>query len=410
MVKFKPEGSIMNMKEKQNFEFPIVSITKNEFDAVQKWIEKYRDRIFGKNLFIFGAGIRGNMFLKLLEESGVAVSGFCDSSIEKQGAHVKNYTIYKPEDIYAEPEKNLVLVSPENSTDIEKMLKEHGYEKEKNYFIIGNTMYSDFKKEFFKTEGTKYILFGDCFFVELDVDDLRGKTIGNLVKQKLGVSKTKVLSIPGMCIPSFYHLMRMQIEMGIKPAVVAFIVNIPFCNGIQTKLPQSQHPALFRDIQTKLPFNNNVFARYVDLTEVRAGNINAKGFSTKRIIKEKDDGHVEKLLAKSRYMYKFNEENENIEYLKKMIILLQENNIKPVPFIPSLNYYTGEEYFGREFMQRYSDICNQIRTCLNKYGVDILDMSVLLEKDDFIGTKMTKFPGERGKNKEVQQLCKRLTE
>lgn len=395
------------MKEAKNFEFPIIAIGKEEYEVIHNWIESHKEMISGKSIYIFGAGIRGNMLLKLLEEAHIDVTGFCDNSMEKQGAFVKGYRIFSPSEICDKPEENYILISPENSGDIERMLEIKGYVKEKNYFVITNNCYVSYCNEFFRKENIEYIFFGDCYFTDLDVDDLHDKSMGEMVTGKIGIDRSKVLSIHGMCIPSFYYLMQMQIKLGIKPRAVAFIVNIPFCNSIQTKLPQSQHAELFKMIRAGLPMQDNEFNQYVGLTESRSRNINTKSFSTKNSIKNKDANYVEKLLTKTRYMYEFKEDNENIIYLKKMIELLKQHDIKPVPFIPALNYHIGIDFYGEDFTSRYCAICEKIKKCVEEYDVEILDMSFLLGKESYSGSRMTKFPNAEGKEKEISLLCDR---
>lgn len=392
------------MKE-LNFEFPILSINKSEYTNVKRWIHKYKIKIAEKKLYIFGAGIRGNMFLTLLEEEHISVTGFGDNSTEKQGGYIKNYPILSMDEICDDLDSNVVLVSTENYYEIERMLIEKGCKKNLHYFIIENNIYQSFYDEFFSSREIKYIVFGDCFFTELDVDDLSGQTMGEMIKAAGGVDITKVLSIHGMCIPSFYHLMREQLNLGIRPEAVGFIVNIPFCNGIQTKLPQSQHCVLLKQIDEGLPYHSEFFSKYVRLTEERSKNINAKSFSTNRV---RNNDNVEKILTKTRYMYELNEENENIEFLERLVQLLLENNIKPVPFIPALNYFSGVEWFGDEFIVKYNQICQQIKEKLQKMGVCILDMSLLLDKSYFTGDRMTKFPSKEGKEKEIELLINAL--
>ena len=107
-------------------------------------------------------------------------------------------------------------------------------------------------------------------------------------------------------------------------------------------------------------------------------------------------------------MYEFKGDNENIIYLKKMIELLQSHNIKPVPFIPALNYHVGIEFYGEDFTSRYSAICENIKECIKEYDVELLDMSFLLGKEDYSGERMTKFPDHRGKDKEITLLCNKM--
>ncbi len=397
-----------NMEEKQNFEFPILSISKSEYDAIEKWIVDYKSNTSKKDLYLYGAGIRGNMVLKLLEEAMIEVKGFVDTSIEKQGGYVKGYKIFAPADICGAPENNYILISPENFNQIEDYLIGRGYAVGKSYSVIKSNVYPSYKKEFFRKENIEYMLFGDCYFTDLDIDDLYGKTMGELAKERLGKENTKVLSIHGMCITGFYYLMKLQLEMGIVPKSVAFIVNVPFCNGIQTKLPQSQHAGLLKLIQESVEIEDEEFDNYVKLAESRSNNISAGSFSTKSGRRSRDDEHVEKLLTKSRYMYEFKSDNENVIYLKKMIELLQKNHIKPVPFIPALNHQVGVDYYGEDFLNKYRRICDGIQKCAEEYGIEILDMSFMLDKTDYLGDRMTKFPNSYGKEKEISLLCSKM--
>lgn len=396
------------MEEKRSFEFPVLSINKEEYNAIQNWIQNHREIVSDKRLYIFGAGIRGNMMLKLLEEAHINVAGFCDSSSEKQGAFVRDYRIFSPAEICSRKDENYILVSTENSEEIEKMLEAEGYKKDENYFVIKNNLYASYCNSFFRRDNIDYILFGDCYFTELDVDDLEDKSMGEIAIEKLGEDRAKVLSIHGMCIPSFYYLMQMQIKLGVIPRAVAFIVNIPFCNSIQTKLPQSQHARLMQMIQRGMPESTDEFDQYVMLTEKRSHNINTGSFSARVSVNAQNSSHMEKLLTKTRYMYEFKGDNENIIYLKKMIELLQSHNIKPVPFIPALNYHVGIEFYGEDFTSRYSAICENIKECIKEYDVELLDMSFLLGKEDYSGERMTKFPDHRGKDKEITMLCNKM--
>ena len=393
------------MNKMINYEFPILSINKKEYGAVQNWIINVAPNLSDKKIYIFGAGIRGSMFLKILREANIEVAGFGDNAKEKQGAFVKEYPIFSMDEICADLENNVILIATENYVPIEKMLVERGCKRDINYYVIENSIYDDFYHEFFRNEKIEYICFGDCFFTEIDVDDLSGKTMGELIKEELGNEETKVLSMHGMCIPHFYYLMQEQLRMGIKPKAVTFIVNIPFCNGIQTKLPQSQHSVLLKRIEENLPEKSESFSQYVRLTERRSENINAKAFSSN---KSRNNVNVEMLLTRTRYMYELKEDNENIEYLKKMIALLLEHNIKPVPFIPALNYFSGVEWFGKDFLERYTKICEGIKRTVSAYDVEIVDMSMILDKSCFTGDRMTKFPGINGKMVEIKNISKEM--
>lgn len=394
----------MELKNR-NYEFPIVAVNQNDFEEVHKWGLKNKQFVAKKKLYIYGAGIRGNMILRVLEKSGIEVAGFIDGSEEKQGASVGRLRIFSLEELINDREL-YILVSPENDKAIIDMLEENGYRRYQKYDKIESTNYENYVKEFVREGDIRYLFFGDCFFPDLDINELDQKTMGDMVRERLGEIQTKVLTMHGMCTPSFYHILRRQLCMGIKPDVVAFIVNVPFCTGIQTKLPESQHPELFRRLE--MLGTDDEFSRYVELTRSRADNINQKAFSTKQTDSNQKE-NVEKMLTKMRYMYKFDEKNENIVYAKKIIELLKENGISPKPFIPALHYEMGEMYWGEDFFSCYNKICSEIHRVMEGQGVEVLDMSYLLQGDMFYGEYMTKFPNSKGKEKEVNALIDFVT-
>lgn len=394
----------MELKDR-NYEFPIVSVNQNDYEEVQAWVNRNKESVGNKQLFIYGAGIRGNMFLQMLNKSGIVVTGFVDGSEEKQGARVGNLRIYSLEDLKENQEK-FILVSPENDKAILEKLKENGYRRYQDYDRIESTNYENYVKEFERKGDIRYLFFGDCFFPDLDINDLKYKSMGDMVKESLGIEQTKVLTMHGMCTPSFYHILRRQLAMGIMPEAVVFIVNVPFCTGIQTKLPQSQHPELFEKIEQI--GTDEEFSEYVQLTKNRANNINQKAFSTK-LTDEKQKENVEKMLTKMRYMYKLDENNENIVFVKKIIALLKEHRIQAKPFIPAIHYKMGEAYWGEEFYKRYDEICRGLHRVMEEQQTELLDMSYLLQEDMFYGEYMTKFPNGIGKEKEVDALIEFVT-
>lgn len=389
----------------KNFEFPIVAVNQGEYMTVQKWILDNQARLTEKRIFIYGAGIRGNLFYRILQKNNIKVSGFIDGSEEKQGAKVGDVPIVALENI-GDKENCFVLVSPENNKEIVSLLEKNEYKRYQDYDVIDSIVYSEYFEEYIRKGDIEYIFFGDCFFPDVDVNDLDQKSMGEMVKEQLGVEKTKVLTLHGMCTPSFYYILREQLTMGIRPKAVSFIVNVPFCGGIQTKLPQSQHPIMMERLLEV--HGDEEFAEYVALAKKRATNINQKSFFTNA--SGKDPNTVEKMLTKMRYMYPYNASNENIVYAIKIIELLNQYQIKAKPFIPALHYKAGVDFWGDEFTVAYDAICQGIRNTMNEYDVEILDMSYLLDESMFFGDHMTKFPNREGKEKEVNTLVAYVTE
>lgn len=393
------------MEKTKNFEFPIVAVNQGDYENIQKWISVHKCMLMKKQVYIYGAGIRGNLFLKILNSNEVKIAGFIDGSKEKQGGFVDDLPIVSLQALN-KAENVFILVSPENNKEILQLLEDNNYKKDKDYDVIESLIYPDYIKEYKRVEGIEYLFFGDCFFPDLDINDLGQMSLGDMVKEKLGTSKTKVLTLHGMCTPSFYHIMKEQLELGVKPKVVSFIINVPFCGGIQTKLPQSQHALLLEEL-AKIHRTED-FSSYVELAKERAKNINQKSFSTQS--RDKDPLLVEKMLTKMRYMYPYDEKNENIVYAIKLIHLLRENNIKAKPFIPALHYKAGQEFWGEAFTKAYDAICDGIKGTLSANETEILDMSYLLDESMFFGNHMTKFPNREGKDKVIDTLISYVLE
>lgn len=390
---------------RKNFQFPIVAVNQGDYANIQKWVEQNKELLSKKNVYIYGAGIRGNLFLRILEKNEIRVTGFIDGSEEKQGGVVGTLPIYSLKTL-PDSTENFILVSPENSKDIVSLLEENKYQRHQHYDVIESSIYPDYFNEYMRRGNIDYIFFGDCFFPDLDVNDLDQKSMGDMVKERLGEEKTKVLTLHGMCTPSFYYILREQLALGIRPKVVSFIVNVPFCGGIQTKLPQSQHPVMLEKLLEV--HGDEEFAEYVELAKKRANNINQKSFSTNAANKNQET--VEKMLTKMRYMYPYDAGNENIVYAVKIIQLLKEHNIKAKPFIPALHYKAGVDFWGEEFTIAYDAICQGLRDTVKEQGVELLDMSYLLDEHMFFGNHMTKFPNREGKKKEVDALVAFVTE
>ena len=75
-------------------------------------------------------------------------------------------------------------------------------------------------------------------------------------------------------------------------------------------------------------------------------------------------------------------ETEGIQYLKKIIQLARENNIKVIPFVPPVNYELGERIFGADFNKRYAKNVNKIDSIVRENDLELLEMSYSLKQNE----------------------------
>ncbi|MFS0555847.1 class I SAM-dependent methyltransferase [Brevibacillus sp. 179-C9.3 HS] len=78
-------------------------------------------------IVIFGAGQNGVLLNKYLQNNGVAVKYFCDTNPEKQGITIDGVLCISFEELCKYKDEVIVFVSPNNATDIYKILKDNGF-------------------------------------------------------------------------------------------------------------------------------------------------------------------------------------------------------------------------------------------------------------------------------------------
>ncbi len=128
-------------------------------------MEEFKD----KKVLIMGAGVRGRRVLRYLKNVGVEVLAFLDNCSDKWGTELDGVKVY-PTDAFLEQEKEvIVIVSPENSGNLEKELA-------KTYsHVIGERVVN--KIGYFPESVGYKTLFRVGHFYSLypDLDDLKSK-------------------------------------------------------------------------------------------------------------------------------------------------------------------------------------------------------------------------------------------
>ena len=112
------------------------------------------------------------------------------------------------------------------------------------------------------------------------------------MQDKLGYENVKLLTMHGMGLPSFYHVLKAQINCGMQPGIVVVMLNFETLTGKQHLLPRSQHTKLIREICKVSPDPDGQLAAYARLTEERVKNIQAEFFTTNKFSSKKQGSFV----------------------------------------------------------------------------------------------------------------------
>ena len=372
------------MSEKMNYAWPATSINREDYEAFCDWFDMNEKMLRQVQLAIWGAGIRGTIFSLFLKKRNFHNIVFVDSNREKWGGYVNEFVILSPEELERQREncERKILISTENSIDIEKELEGKNYCKNKDYFVIKTCLYDRYVEEFRRPYKQKILIMGDCEFSTMAACDTDFRTLAELMTEKCGRDDTKILAMHGMGLRAYYNIFRAQIAMGMKPSLLFVMVNFDTLTGKQHLLPRSQHAELIQRIYDDMEIKDDEFKTYVQLIWERSKSIQTEFFTF---------GHERNAVTEAKaknyfrlnYLYRLDMNTEGIVYLNKIIDEAIKNEVKVLTFIPPVNYQLGEKLFGEKFRASYEQNVAKVKGLVGERGAELMDLSYTLTADMF---------------------------
>lgn len=371
------------MSSVRNFAWPVTIMQYEDYIALKDCIDKYKEVFDNKKIIIFGAGIRGSIFCKLMNEFGYTKICFCDNNPDKWGGYVNEYKIHSPE-LICDRDNTIVIISIENGFEIEEQLEKKGYIKNKSYFNIESPIYSLYIKEFYRMDLIDILFIGDCGLSQISISDNKHKALGDMIKEHLGCKRTKVLAMHGMGMRAYYNILLSQFRLGLNPKVVVLTVNFEAFTGKHHLLPRTQHVELFNRILEKQPKPHINLIKYQKIIKERFDNFKLDVSSSY------EGNHLEnnrRLILRMNYMYKIKKDTEDMKYLLRIIELCNKKDVNIIPFIPPVNYEYANQCIGERFKLVYDNNCDKIKKWISELGVKVLDLSYILGADYFADSK-----------------------
>lgn len=403
---------------KRNFAWPITAISKEDHVAIVGCINEHKSLFTDKTILIFGAGIRGAEIAVILESEGYHNILFTDNNSEKWGGMIDKYPIISVEDALARKEEVVYLVSVEEGEPICEQLSGHGLKRDVDFFFPKPDLYQRFINEFERSMQNEILIMGDCMFEVVAFDDIQKDSLAEIMQQKLGRENVKHLTMHGMGLPTFYHMLKAQLNNKMKPSIFVVMLNFETLTGKQHLLPRSQHTELVKKAAALSSDPDGELKEYVRVVEERVKNVQAEFFTTNNYSSNKlsnnDKGRISdnaaKVFFKLNYMYKLNPDIESIMYLKKIMDLAKKNNFKLLPFVPPVNYERGTELFGERFENAYNYNLKLLNDIISEQGFSLLDLSHICTKELFAHTTT---PDETtnyyGREKVAAYLCDEIS-
>jgi len=370
----------MNNHEKRiNYAHPVTAIIADLEVFFNLKIEKYSGLLKDKKIIIFGAGTRGTQLLLILEKHGYKNIIFCDNNHEKLNGHMNGYPILSFSESLKE-ENKMFLMPVEDGNLIIQQLINAGLKEEVDFINMEFNLYDEYLKEFKRPVTNHTLIFGDCAFSHVSINDDNKISLGDMIKNKYGVDNCKILAMHGMGTRSFYHITKALIKNGEHPKSIMVEIHPMMMAPKAYIMPRTQHPKLIKMIKNTLSINDDELDEYVTITQER---FNRFQIETSSMFNESNLYNNSKLYMKMNYMYTINNTNERIIYLKNLIIYLNNLLIPVILYIPPLNYKYGESIWGENLTYLYKKIYNDLWSILNNVKYKIADASFLFSESDF---------------------------
>ena len=369
-------------REKINFAWPVTSENSLVLNYLFSETRKIEGALKSKRIIIFGAGIRGCCLLVILQKQGFDNFIFCDNNPEKQGNLINHYDIVSLETSLNYKDRQVFLVSPEDSSGIGMQLDEAGLVKNQDWFSFSFSAYGRYVEEYVRPVQDHLLVMGDCAFTHIALFDEFTDSLGTMIKNKAGAARCKVLDMHGMGQQAYYHIARSLLDRGERPKTFLLLLMIETMAAKVPIMPRTQHPALINALVDASESPRKDFYDYAELAQERFSRFQTEAFTS---FDSNLNQESEKLYMNINYLYKFRESSEGVIYLKKTIKMMNDEGIPVVLYVPPVNYFQGERLFGADFKIRYETNFGKLYDMLKKDGLfyEIADASYLLNLEDF---------------------------
>lgn len=407
------------MEQIKNFAWPVTAISKENYQAIVGWAKENKEKISNKHILIFGAGIRGAEISVILESIGYNDIIFTDNNNDKWGGCIDKYPIIPVKDALDMKDEVLYLVSVEEGASICQQLEAEGLKYNVDFYFPKPDLYERFINEYKRKINNEILVMGDCMFEVVSFEDENKDSLSDMLYGKYGLENIKLLTMHGMSLPGFYHMLKGQINCGMIPSIFILMLNFETLTGKQHLLPRSQHTQLVKAAYDYSPDPDGELEEYVRVTEERLKNIQAEFFTTNKFSSKKSSNEqgkisdaASKVFFKMNYLYKLDTEMESIQYLKKIMNLAHEYKFNLIPFVPPVNYQRGNELFGEvRFENGYGDNLAKLDTVIKNGGFKLLDLSHICDKTEFAhSTTPDETTNYLGRKKIMEYISKAIQE
>lgn len=366
-------------------EWHLKSAEKELINAFTSFLSEKQHLFNQKQLYVWGASVRGTLLGIMLEDSGWNNFSYLDNDDRKWGEQIHGHSILSPDQL-KEHTGIYVIVPIEYGESLREQLVNMGLQEHHSFSILQSGINETFVEEFYRAYDNKYLILGETFLNEVVISDNNPRSMKELLWQTFGKAHTKILSMNCMGMESFYHLLKLQKELFGTPKEVWLFLNYETLTAYHHLLSRAQHADVWKLIQQQKQIISNEFTRYIRKTETRAENYQIESaYSPKRVSVDSEDARIssQKEYLRQNMMYELDLSCEESRYLKKILEFSRENKISVMGISVPVNISLAERYWGNRFSEIYTENNDKLRGLFLNQNANFIDFGNFLSEQYF---------------------------
>lgn len=355
------------------------TIDKRVGKVFEEFVAQQLDNLQSHDIYIWGASVRGALLGICLEKKGITNFCYIDNDKDKWGKFLSDYSIYKPDYEMLKSNSALVLIPVEHSQDICNQLQNNDIS---NYLTITSNeeqlLYDEYKRKC-----NDYLLFfGDGIFHNVAIGEDNAQSLSEIIETKCGKDNAKVLAINCVGMELIYHMLNKTLLRGDKVKKVFLFVGYETLTDFHYKLPRTQHLQIIRNL-AKEGKDQVVWEYYDKALEYSKDYMFELDHSPKRTGSDKDEFNIQKEYLLQSLYYKLNPDNEEMQFLNKIISLCKANQLPLVVVQVPNNFEVNEKMYKdiNHVVEMNNGVISRI---VGDNGFEYVDLSCLLTEEYFI--------------------------
>ena len=366
--------------------WPVVTSDELTLNIFRKSIDEAEAtaKIRDKDIYIFGASVRGTLLGMVLNEYGIERFSYVDNAAEKWNDNINDHMICSPS-ILEDIEGKYIFIPIENADSVEKQIQKYGYKRNISYVRIYVPQYERYMQEISGKNRIDRIIFGESVLNDVPIADIND-SLGIALKKSYGEKYTSCCSMDCASMRLFYFTLKALINNDKIPKQVILFLNFETMTSVHAKLPRTQHAGLLEMINEFSKCQDKELSEYLPYAHSQSENYKYElKYSPQRIgLIDASNDLYRKEYSKYQMLYDMDINSDEFNYLDKIISLSKSCNIIMTVYILPVNYELLRIYYPEEFDKKYlNNILKLTKYCMRK-NVKMYDLSFLLSMDKFL--------------------------